>query len=215
MALKISAIDIKNFKSLAHAHLDVPDVLILHGPNGYGKTTVFDALELALTGKIWRIENSPALDGRRAYHDPAYCKDPSQPIKIQIALSGDSEDIVVSKVRSAMMSSSRSTRSNSPLAWDTFSTYMNGRDEDVNPKEVLARLQMGDAGGEGFHLFYYVQQEERAAYLKRSERDRLREISILFNTTKEEDIKKKGNCLGTRDHAKGGILADACLVTLR
>ena len=45
---------------------------ILSGPNGFGKTTIFDAIELSLTGKIRRIEESDYSDGRSSFSTPYF-----------------------------------------------------------------------------------------------------------------------------------------------
>lgn len=59
--MKIKDLEVENIKlfdkkfdkikGISHA-----DLILLNGPNGYGKTTIFDVLELALTGEIKRIK---------------------------------------------------------------------------------------------------------------------------------------------------------------
>ena len=58
--MKIKSLEIENFKLFDSKFDKIKDIsdkdlVLLNGPNGYGKTTVFDALELALTGEIKRI----------------------------------------------------------------------------------------------------------------------------------------------------------------
>lgn len=57
MNWKISKIEVSSFKAFKQIHLDFSDssLLTLDGPNGFGKTSVFDAIELLLTGGIKRI----------------------------------------------------------------------------------------------------------------------------------------------------------------
>ncbi|WP_148569512.1 AAA family ATPase [Leclercia adecarboxylata] len=57
MNWKISKIEISSFKAFKKIHLDFgkSSLLTLDGPNGFGKTSIFDAIELLLTGKIKRI----------------------------------------------------------------------------------------------------------------------------------------------------------------
>lgn len=57
MNWQISKIEISSFKAFKKIHLDFGDssILTLDGPNGFGKTSVFDAIELLLTGGIKRI----------------------------------------------------------------------------------------------------------------------------------------------------------------
>lgn len=59
MSWKITRIEVSSFKAFKHIGLDLgsSSLLTLDGPNGYGKTSIFDALELLLTGQIKRIHN--------------------------------------------------------------------------------------------------------------------------------------------------------------
>lgn len=56
---KISKIEVSNFKAFKNISLDLDNLSLvtLDGPNGFGKTSIFDAIELLLTGQIKRISN--------------------------------------------------------------------------------------------------------------------------------------------------------------
>lgn len=55
--MKIRRISLLNFKGFEKLQLsfDSENVIILGGKNGYGKTTLFDALELLFSGRIQRM----------------------------------------------------------------------------------------------------------------------------------------------------------------
>lgn len=59
MSWKITRIEVSSFKAFKYVNLDLgtSSLLTLDGPNGYGKTSIFDAVELLLTGQIKRIQN--------------------------------------------------------------------------------------------------------------------------------------------------------------
>lgn len=59
MNWQISQIEVSSFKAFKHIHFNLGNssLLTLDGPNGYGKTSIFDAIELLLTGQIKRIQN--------------------------------------------------------------------------------------------------------------------------------------------------------------
>jgi len=59
MSWKIARIEVSSFKAFKHIDFDLgtSSLLTLDGPNGYGKTSIFDAIELLLTGQVKRIHN--------------------------------------------------------------------------------------------------------------------------------------------------------------
>ncbi len=56
---KISKLQIQAFKAFTNIEFDFKksSLITLEGPNGYGKTSTFDAIELLFTGKISRISD--------------------------------------------------------------------------------------------------------------------------------------------------------------
>ncbi|ASK56260.1 recombinase RecF [Vibrio tarriae] len=73
MNWQISRIEVSSFKAFKHILLDFENssLLTLDGPNGFGKTSIFDAIELLLTGQIKRIENlfSKVMIGTKQNYD--------------------------------------------------------------------------------------------------------------------------------------------------
>ena len=56
---RISRIKIHNFKGFENLDFQIPNskAVVLGGKNGYGKTSLFDAVELVLTGNIARYQS--------------------------------------------------------------------------------------------------------------------------------------------------------------
>lgn len=73
MSWKIAKIEVSSFKAFKYINLDLgtSSLLTLDGPNGYGKTSIFDAIELLLTGQIKRIHNlfSTLMTKNKANYD--------------------------------------------------------------------------------------------------------------------------------------------------
>lgn len=68
--LKLKSLDISNFRSIRgriHAPLDAKVVLV-HGDNGAGKTSLLSAIELALTGKVQSLERADPNYERQLLH---------------------------------------------------------------------------------------------------------------------------------------------------
>lgn len=66
---KISRIQINNFKSvskLLDIDLSTIDTAIFDDPNGFGKTTLFDAIEISFTGSIKRINSATGASDSKA-----------------------------------------------------------------------------------------------------------------------------------------------------
>lgn len=71
--LVLNSIEINNFRSIrgkVHAPLDAKVVLV-HGENGAGKTSLLSAIELALTGKVQSLERADPNYSRQLLHRSA------------------------------------------------------------------------------------------------------------------------------------------------
>jgi len=71
--LILKSLNINNFRSIRgqmHAPLDVKVVLV-HGENGAGKTSLLSAVELALTGKVQSLEHADRNYGKQLLHRSA------------------------------------------------------------------------------------------------------------------------------------------------
>ena len=67
--IKILSVHLRNFKGFEELNVDFSgsDAVVLGGQNGFGKTTIFDGLELLFTGKIKRLADYSNLhDSRNA-----------------------------------------------------------------------------------------------------------------------------------------------------
>ena len=62
--VRLEALEIRNFRAYRKPQTFVlgADVTVLYGPNGFGKTSFFDAIDFAVTGGIGRIESRSHSD---------------------------------------------------------------------------------------------------------------------------------------------------------
>ena len=70
------------------------------GPNGFGKTTIFDAIEIGLTGVLSRVKSKENITPENTiYNKPFFQNDINQPVIIKIWLekSKDNNFIIVRK----------------------------------------------------------------------------------------------------------------------
>ena len=69
----LKTLDIKNFRSI-RGHIHVPldaQVVLIHGENGAGKTSLLSAIELALTGKVLSLQRADPDYSRQLLHRSA------------------------------------------------------------------------------------------------------------------------------------------------
>lgn len=60
MGFRLESLEMHNFKLFAHAVIDAENasLIMLDGPNGYGKTSTFDAMEYLFTGNVQRVSEN-------------------------------------------------------------------------------------------------------------------------------------------------------------
>lgn len=104
MNWQISKIEVSSFKAFKHIYLDLGEssLLTLDGPNGYGKTSIFDAIELLLTGQISRIKNlfdTLLTKNKRDYADNLFWNSRSgeNDLCIKIAFTNDGRKLVLAR----------------------------------------------------------------------------------------------------------------------
>lgn len=69
----LKSLDVTNFRSVrghVHAPLDA-QVVLVHGENGAGKTSLLSAIELALTGEVQSLRRADALYAKQLMHRSA------------------------------------------------------------------------------------------------------------------------------------------------
>lgn len=190
---------IKNFKTIDNAIISFEDhhLTVLDGPNGFGKTTVFDSIELALTGKIKRIQNNRIAVNSRGYNDYLFAKDQEKPVEIIIELKAEGEywskvfvfgrRIDPTELRPI---GKKPTEFNFNLhklkSIDDKMTEENRIDDNLleeifEVKDIVER----------YNLYHYIEQEDSSYLLKRNEKERIDVISKLFNIDKEYRQKEK------------------------
>lgn len=177
--MKILKLKIHNFKVFADNTFDFSsfDDVILCGRNGFGKTTVFDALELLFTGKIKRYENY-----NKDFHDKQFNIHGKQ-------LVHDEEVPDISIEATVQIKDGKE-----------LSLRIDGETADMTPPIDFANVfhQSGDYDNRAvkelkshYTRLNFLSQDESTEFLKRKESDRSRQIAALFRTDQfDEQINK-------------------------
>lgn len=128
MSWKITRIEISSFKAFKHIDLNLgaASLLTLDGPNGYGKTSVFDALELLLTGQIKRIQNlfsTLMTANKKNYDDSLFWNTRSEKKDLSIKVEFKSGDRRLVLSRYAPIKSLKTKTNNRADRFQHFALY--------------------------------------------------------------------------------------------
>ena len=181
----INWMKIKNFKVFDEFIIDFNDSKLVSfgGPNGYGKTTIFDAIELGMTGNINRIKSIDTSGSQ----DNIVAKDQTQLVEIEIKLiNNDGNFIHIKRILEQLFKTKKHNKiANFKNIWKLIHII----DGNENPiTQVEFENLLGETNLNKFYNnFFYVQQEDTAHFLINNEKVRLEKISELFNLNTEEN----------------------------
>jgi len=209
--MRLLKLYIDNFKGVASPTvIDFEkDINILKGPNGFGKTTIFDALELCITGEIYRTKvYENVTEDRTDYSDAFYRNKKSKDMILNLLVEDhDNKRITIVKILSASSTGradeSIGTKRYKTSEWGILDTYLVSEADFGEPTTATLsdKLSQGDIelailGKDGgslidlYRLFAYLQQAENTFYLKKTERNRKAELDHLFRTDSEAEVLK-------------------------
>lgn len=195
----INRLEINNFKLIKDKKIvdfSKCDLIVLDGPNGYGKTSIFDAIEILVKGSrnLDQVFNSEYKDGDKPV---VYAYDKNKPI----ILKGEFINEVGEKfIIERKIEDPKSIGKISDLK-DRFTAYKLNNFEEYKGEEVTQEYIndiLGLYPNENiYNLMYYIQQEETLFFLKENEFKRKEILNTLFNMEKE--CKEQNKIIKLRD----------------
>jgi len=216
----IEKIYLKNYKLFEDFTLNFSEGLnVFDGPNGYGKTSIFDAIEFLVTGDINRVTNSNVLHGNYSYQKVFFAKDSKKDVVIKAQFRSDEGKFILVKRVEGYAGESGSADINPKKLKEITKTYVlpdfdyvDYDEEYCIDSESLIQIQekyFGAMSQNLYALLYYVQQEDRLDFFKNTEKSRVSTIDTLFQIKEEKDklnninhAKQKLNKLIKRLEAK-------------
>lgn len=202
--IMLNRIYFENYKIFKSKELSFAESLnIFSGPNGYGKTSVFDALEWIITGKINRILKSEVINGKLKYRDLFLANDSRKDVIVkaeflvyELKNPVPSHLIVAKRVKASNQTKNGSRKLNPQNLEEITETFMLPTFESIDfsektaiPHETLKSHMtslLGESTQSLFSMVYYVQQEDRLDFFKNTEEARVSSIDSLFNVTNEK-----------------------------
>lgn len=195
----INRLEINNFKLIDSKKIidfSKSDLIVLDGPNGYGKTTIFDAIEILIKGNrnLDQVFNSEYRDGDKPV---VYAFDKEKPIILKGEFINEIGEkfIIERKIEDPASIGKISDLKN------RFTAYELNNFEEYKGKKITQSYindKLGLYPNESiYNLMYYIQQEETLFFLKENESKRKEILNTLFNMEKE--CKEHSRILKLRD----------------
>jgi exonuclease SbcC len=194
----IKRIYLDNFKLFDNFKLDFSEGLnVFDGPNGYGKTSMFDAIEYLITGDIKRVTTCQVLDGKFKYQKAFFSNDYRKDVIVKAEFFNGAENFVMVK-RVEGQNDGISTVENNPKKIKEITKtyilpdfeYAQYEDKYLVTNENLESMQVkyfGNTSQTLYSLLYYIQQEDRLDYFKSNESGRVGSINTLFQINLEKE----------------------------
>lgn len=206
MSIQIKKIYMQNYKLFTEKEVNfVNGLSVFDGPNGYGKTSTFDAIELLITGKIRRIEDNEVINGRKSFSSNLLAKDSKKDVVIKGEFAKLGHESLIIALRIPAIKTASKKKYNPKNICELAEAYKLSKfdlpqTEWGSPLEAdiincLRNEYFGLQNLEYYSKFHYVQQEDRLAYFKKSEEDRIVEINKLFGIEKEKKNLDKAETL--------------------
>lgn len=167
------------------------DLIVLDGPNGYGKTSIFEAIEYVITGSIKRAEQCPEVSGKIAYSTHFLANDSSKDVKIKGEfISGENKIEIERTIKVESISGLQNNPKNLKSVTETR-IFIDNIEVDITSLEGVDKIigkNLGENLGQYYDKFYYISQEDRLNFLMDTDERRMKEISSLFNI--DDEIKQ-------------------------
>ena len=187
--MKINSLKIHNFKIFDDVEIDFREntANVFCGKNGFGKTSVFDALELLFTGRIKRyadwVENCHNAQlhfdtGKPLVHDESTEDD------VYITAEIEFSEGVFCITRKEVWSNIHNPLNFDHIFNDIYCVRRGSEVREHIPQEFQSVAST-------YNILNYQSQEQATDFLKSKEEDRTSAISILFQTMVYDDMINK------------------------
>lgn len=180
--VKVELSNFKAFKSKSIS-IDSNNLSLLDGPNGFGKTTFFDAIELLFTGKVERYNNwdKDVTNQRLNFgRHPLLNEKVSSADKLFVEAKFRCGDKELTLKREASANYLSNIRRLEVAQFDLFE-YVNSDWIKIDFPEKYIELEFGENYLKNYGVMHYIQQEDSTHILKSKDTTKQDKINHLFN----------------------------------
>ena len=185
---KISQLKIKNFKCIDKVEFDFEsnNLIVFDGPNGYGKTTVFEAIEILFTEWPRRFREVK-LDARYTFLDSPIHKSNDLEIELELLLNDGSDNYSIKRI--FPKNSGKSKLNNISQIFKDSTLYIN---DEVSEYKDLEEVINFPNLYKLFSVLNYVEQDENTYFLKKDPKDRYDSFleSLLGGEDEKNELEK-------------------------
>lgn len=191
--MKIRSIEAENFKLFTNNFNSITDIsanemVLFNGPNGYGKTSVFDIIEFCLTGEIKRIRDYSeelAISKNEAFDNKILISDESKESFVKLVLEDDGKDIEICYSYDPIEKKKGSSKENNPYKiFECFTRKITCNGEEITNQELTNKLQFNNIN-EVFDKCCFLSQDEHLQFLKTTKKSKAEALSFLFDVPDE------------------------------
>ena len=195
--MKITSIRISAFRGINREtkfNFKDSEIIVLYGPNGHGKSSVFDAIEWGLTGRIHRFDEANSEKRRYSFiRNLNATKETKTFVEIEMAL----KDNTLITIYREIVAKSKSDYGKSELTL-SVSSYPGDKYRDKEAEEILEKFLVKenwrekiDSTNKMLSLTHILSQEKLAEFVRgTNEKERYNSVSFLFGT---DQFKKYRN----------------------
>lgn len=197
---KILSLYIKNFKCITESefNFDGNNLVVFDGPNGYGKTTCFEAIEILFAETPRKVRN-PFMNRNYAFKDSPIHKQNSLQIEISITLEDNNgEQVKIKRVFPPANNSFSRDNNIGKIFYSSIFYINNEQTEYIELEQILDFKNIYKL----FNLLNYVEQDENTYFLKENPKDRYATLQSLLGGEEERQLLIKLNKLKSQINSK-------------
>ena len=199
MTFRLKKLTVKNFKLFKDLEIEIntENLILLDGPNGFGKSSFYDALELLFLGRVERyieLQDSTSFGQNKSKRYPLMFNDvevenEEDEFFIQADLeltTGETLTLKRYAKTSKLMQLKKIENARFKLK-----LLVNNQEKTLENEIVELTRLLGENYQKNYGLFHYIEQEENTSLLKSKGTDKQSKIDHLFDVSKyREKINK-------------------------